>query len=361
MTTSRPAGSRSFSLTDIIGVAVVAGGLATLFTTLLASTVLRPIVVVNDAPAPPGSAPAGAAPSASVVTAPSPAPSPTVNPDGSWPAVRREREVAVTRADKLEVVRVERIASEDPFWAAWTQAPFVVVPLIPQQMAMPRAEAASIQELRVQGLTDGRTIAWRIGWDDATPDGNVDTGRFSDAVAIGFPLDPGAPPMMGARGLRVQILYWKALWQKDADAGFQDVQSLHPNYWSDLYWFAEGQFPYPVPSAFQLPASRQWFIAHQAGNPMAAFSRTQPIEELVAEGWSTLTHQPQSATSGRGAWVDGKWAVVFVRPLRTTDPLDYTFSTGGKGQAVFAGWNGSAGNRGGRKQWSTWVDFEVGP
>ncbi|MCW8141728.1 MAG: hypothetical protein KIT58_22715 [Planctomycetota bacterium] len=306
-----------------------------------------------------GEAPAGAVAVPALVDAPPPAPA--VGEDGAWPPERDVRDVAVKRADALEVLRVQRILTDDPFWGAWRDAPYVEVPLMAQQMAMPRLDAPSIDKLRVQGLCDGRQIAWRIGWDDATPDGNVDVSRFSDAVAIAFPLDPGAPPMMGSKERRVQILYWKALWQKDIDAGFQDVQALHPNYWTDLYWFAEGQFPYPVPSSFQHPASRQWFIAHQAGNPMAAFSRSQPVEELVAEGWSTLTHQPHSATSGRGAWVQGKWAVVLRRPLKTTDPLDYTFTLGGTGQASFAAWNGSAGERGGRKHWSSWVDFVVKP
>ncbi len=200
-----------------------------------------------------------------------------------------------------------------------------------------------------------------MSWDDHSPDGNVDVSRFSDGVAIGFPIDPNASPMMGNADGRVQILYWKALWQKDIDAGFQDVQDLHPNYWSDLYWFAEGEFPFPVPEAFSNPESLQWFIAHQAGNPVAAFSRSQPVEELVAEGWGTLTHQPQSATEGKGAWVRDTWAVVFTRPLSTDDPLDYAIEPGKSGQIVLAVWQGHDGNVGGRKHWSAWTPFEVQP
>ncbi len=362
----RPApdpGLSRFSMTELVGFTGVAAGLGVLATTVIASSLLhphgrrvseRPGAVATAAGGEVAADPAGAGPSEAVVAVP-----PRANPDGSWPAVRQVDPVATQSADKLVVVRVDRIATEDPFWAAWKRAQFVTVPLMAQQMAMPRSNEVAIPSVRVQGLCDDRSIAWRVEWDDPTPDGNVDTSRFSDAVAVGFPLDPGAPPMMGTRNMRVQILFWKALWQKDQDVGFQDVQDLHPNYWTDIYWFASGQFPYPVPHAFQNPTSRQWFIAHQAGNPMAAFSRTQPIEELVAEGWSTLTHQPHSATSGRGAWVDGKWSVVFVRPFKTTDPLDYTFAHGTPGQVVFAAWDGAAGNRGGRKQWSNWVDFEV--
>lgn len=290
-----------------------------------------------------------------------PPPQQTTRDPNAWPPGEGLPEVAITESDHLTVVYVPRLNANSPFAEQWRQAPYFNVPLVAQQMAMPMNPKCEIDGVKLQGLYDGRDIAWRVSWHDTTVDGNVDVGRFSDAVAIGFPLDEGAPPTMGAANLRVQILYWKALWQKDIEVGFQDVQDLHPNYWADLYWFAEGQFPYPVPSAFQLPASRQWFIAHQAGNPMAAFSRSQPVEELVAEGFSTLTHQPQSVTSGRGAWANDTWSVVFVRPLKTTDPLDYTFVPGGKGQIVCAAWQGSAGNRGGRKQWSNWSDFQLQP
>jgi hypothetical protein len=187
----------------------------------------------------------------------------------------------------------------------------------------------------------------------------VETGRFTDAVAIQFPLTSNASFMMGAHGQRVQILHWKAIWQKDVDEHFQDVQDLHPNYWADLYWFAEGPAPYRVPDSFHRPESRAWFPAHQAGNPMSVFDQTQPVEELVAEGFGTLTHQGQSNSVGEAEWRNGVWTVVVRRPLRTDDPLDYQFFAGTHGQVAIAIWNGSSGNVGGRKHHSDWVEFEL--
>jgi hypothetical protein len=282
----------------------------------------------------------------------------------AWPppTLPASLEVAVHKSDRLTVVKlVAPLPVDDPYASQWWQAPYAEVEVMPQQMAMPTLAEASIDKLKVQALTDGEWIAWRVSWHDPTPDGNVDVKRFSDGVAIEFPLDPDPLPMMGNEGARVQILHWKALWQKDLDVGFQDVQDLHPNFWADLYWFAEGEFPYPVPESFESPVSRQWFVAQQAANPMAAFSRRQPVEELLAEGWSTLTHQTYSVTTGRGVWVRDSWAVVFARPLKTDDPLDYQFSLGGKGQVAFAVWQGAAENVGGRKHWSNWVEFEVQP
>jgi hypothetical protein len=226
---------------------------------------------------------------------------------------------------------------------------------------MPAVAEAAIPALQVQALSDGTRIAWRLQWNDPTPDGNVDTSRYTDAVALQFPLVDNAAITMGQPEGPVQILQWKALWQKDIDVGFQDVQDLHPNFWSDLYWFAEGEFPFPIPSAFRDPRSLEWFIALQAGNPVAVFSRTQPVEELTAIGFGTLTHQAESAATAKGAWKDGRWSVVLSRPLRTPDAQDYQFRAGVPGQVACAAWDGSAGNVGGRKSYSMWNEFTVEP
>ena len=202
---------------------------------------------------------------------------------------------------------------------------------------------------------------WRLAWPDETRDINVDSGRFTDAAALQFPMTSGAAHTMGDDRHAVHILHWKALWQHDLDEHFQDVQDLHPNYWTDLYWFADGPAPNRVPDDFSDPRSHAWFAAYQAGNPLADFHRERPVEELSATGFGSLTSQAESVTDGRGVWQDGRWYVTFVRPLRTDDPLDYQFSRGGTGTVGVAVWNGSDGNVGGRKQWGNWIEFAVSP
>lgn len=260
-------------------------------------------------------------------------------------------------------ISVEKVTGElpmEPFAPAWQTAPMLDVAVFPQQITQPRLEEASITKLTVQGLTDGKSIAWRLSWADDSPSQNVDVKRFSDAVAIELPLTPSASPFMGQKGGgKVQILYWKGLWQKDMDEGFQDVQDVHPNAWSDLYWLAEGKAPHKVPEDFEDPRSHQWFIAKQAGNPGAAFERSQPAQELVAEGWGSLTPQPELATSALGIWKEGRWTVVFSRPLTTDDVNDYQFKPGEKGQLAFAVWQGGADNRGGRKHWANWTAYQL--
>ena len=268
--------------------------------------------------------------------------------------------VAFAQQPSILVGKLTEELPTEPFTPAWQQAPALKVAVIPQQMAQPRLEETSVTELSVQGLTDGKSIAWRVSWADDSPSQNADVKRFSDAVAIEFPLTPSASPFMGHKGGgKVQIIYWKGLWQKDMDEGFQDVQDVHPNVWSDLYWFTEGKPPYRVPEDFKDARSHQWFIAKQAGNPGAAFERSQPVQELVAEGWDSLTPQPESATTAIGTWKEGRWTVVFSRLLTTDDVNDYQFKPGEKGQIAFAVWEGGANNRGGRKHWSNWTAYQL--
>lgn len=277
-----------------------------------------------------------------------------------WPPpAAKPPEVLVTKADALAVAKVKMLPAQNPFDEAWKQAPYVAVPLLPQQIAMPMLPEPTIPAVNAQALHDGKTIAFRVQWDDATPDGNVETGRFSDAVAVQFPIDVGAAPMMGNQGARVQILYWKALWQKDIDAGFQDVQALYPNFWNDVYWFGDGKHPFPADAAFKNPAAMQWFVALSAGNPVSAISRTQPVQELFAAGWGSLTAQEKSDSAARGVWVNNTWTIIFTRPLTTADALDHQFKPGTPSQAAFAVWQGSTGNAGGRKHWSNWIPYEI--
>lgn len=275
-----------------------------------------------------------------------------------------DRRAAAVERGVLWVSRVkDRLPGDDPFDPAWQEAPSMETEVFPQRDTMPVLASATVETVLLQGLTDGERIAWRLTWPDASADMNVDTGRFSDAAALQFPLTPNAAHTMGDPQHRVQILHWKGLWQKDIDEHFQDVQDLHPNYWTDLYWFAGagGARPARLPDDFSDPRSHPWLVAYSAGNPLSEFERQTPVEELTAEGFGTLTAHDRSASDGRGVWRDGAWSVVFTRPLHTDDPLDYQHWLGGRGSVGIAIWDGSAGNVGGRKHWSNWIEFEVSP
>lgn len=278
---------------------------------------------------------------------------------GTLGAANGARPPAQPAPGEIIAAWIDRAVPLDPASPIWSEAPVSSVALVRQDQAMPMLETVVVPRIDVQALTDGMQIAWRLSWADASANYHLDTDLFCDAVALQFPIVPNANFKMGDRDFPVQIMQWKAIWQKDIDEHYQDVQDLHPNYWTDLYWFAEGEFPYPVPDAFQRTEALDWFVAYRANNPMADLYREQPVQEMIAEGFGTLTNQPDVATVARGAWADGRWSVVFSRPLRTNDLADFQFSPGERNVVAFAVWEGQAGNVSGRKQHSQWVVFEV--
>lgn len=255
-----------------------------------------------------------------------------------------------------------------PMDTRWENVPIRKVAMLPQNMTMPSIDKATISEVELQAIWDGKDIAFRLTWLDQSKDMNVDTTRFTDAIAIQLPLDQYSSFMMGNKEAPVQIIQWKALWQKDIDEHFQDVQDIHPNYWADFYWFAKPLSKhgaqgnaYRVPESFEDPFSRQWFTALQAQNPAARFDRSQPVSELIAEGFGSLVSQVQSDSKGRGVWKDGKWHVVIQRPMLTQDNEDFQFHEKTSSQISVAVWNGSNQNVGGRKQYANWIPFEIMP
>ncbi|MHC4107400.1 MAG: ethylbenzene dehydrogenase-related protein [Planctomycetota bacterium] len=276
---------------------------------------------------------------------------------GSGAAARRTP--AEPAAGEILVVWVDQELPLDATASVWNRAPATTVALQRQDQTMPMLDVVRVDTIDVRALTNGRRIAWNVSWSDPTADYHLDTDLFCDAVAIQFPLKANATYKMGDRGFPVQIIQWKAIWQKDIDEHFQDVQDLHPNYWTDLYWFAEGEFPYPVPESFQRTEALDWFVGYRAGNPMADLYREYPVQEMIAEGFGTLTNQPLITSVANGVWQDGRWTVTFARPMETHDTSDYQFAPGARDMMAFAVWEGAAGNVSGRKQHSQWIVFEV--
>lgn len=290
-------------------------------------------------------APQPAAAPATVAQTPQPQPQPEPEPEPQL---------------QLNVRRVASVPSQpDPFDLVWHDTNSIIVPVEAQMITNPMLDYPTITEVRVRAVTDGNRIAWLLSWESDKPATATDTGRFSDGVAVQFPLAEHASYMMGGPGSPVQMLHWRAQWQKDVDEGFQDVYALYPNFWSCGYWFADNDnVPQRVPASFSDPRSHQWFIARQAGNPMADFDRVDPVDELIAEGFGSLTHVSDGTSTGRGVWRDGRWHVALVRPI-LDDELSKQFRPGASSEFGVAVWDGEAGNVGGRKHYSFWVPFEV--
>lgn len=247
---------------------------------------------------------------------------------------------------------------EDP---AWKEIPTTMVTMLPQNITTPGLQTASIGEVETRALHNGKWLAVLVSWADATRNVNVDTDLATDACAIQFPVGAGdkTSPFMGAKGAPVAISHWKAIWQNDIVGKYQDVQDLHPNFWTDMYFFAEGKRPYPVTTSFNSTAARNTLGAVYVNNPIAQLHRKVPVEEAMAEGFGTLTTQPQQDTIGGGSYKDGRWSVVFVRPLSSGDKNDPKMKTGQNTVIAFAVWDGGQKNVGGRKNYAPWVPITL--
>jgi hypothetical protein len=247
----------------------------------------------------------------------------------------------------------------DPASPAWANAPEIEVPLTAQAAVLPILGTPSVPSMRVKSLHDGQWITFRLEWSDDTKDMQATAqDDFRDAAAIQLPLDHSLPGVcMGVRGQTVNLWHWKADWQNDIDNGFQDITAAFPNFWKDYYPFAVGDPPFRAPTDFTDPDARRFIVGWQAGNAFSDPVRVTPVEEMIAEGFGTGTHREEQGVLGRGVWADGKWAVVFERPLVTSSEMQSQLRPGGTAMMAVAAWNGANGEVGSRKQISS--DFRL--
>ena len=262
---------------------------------------------------------------------------------------------------EIPVMRVSTTpAITNPLDPAWNQIATVEIPVEKQLTSEPTLEQLTVSKINVQAARDDLRYVWRISWPQPEPCYKSNVGEFSDAVAIQFPMKDGAPYTMGGPGMPVTMLYWKSLWQKDVEEGFQDVTDVYPNSWNDFYWFASSTGPQPIATGFQNETSHQYMPGMALGNPMSDVARTKPLEEMSAHGFGTTTHTDGTASNARGVWQDGFWYVVIDRPISSADPLIARFNENPDQQLIaFAVWDGNSQNRGGRKHLTNWIPMRI--
>jgi hypothetical protein len=236
----------------------------------------------------------------------------------------------------------------------WEQAPLHTAKLVLQDLVEPRLMQASTAFINVQSVTDGRRIAFRLSWSDATMDDMPGPGRFGDAVAVQLPAatTPDVPaPQMGEEGKPVEITYWSAIFQAAVNGRKDDIQAIYPRAKVDHYPF---EAPSLKPgSAEQQAMAKRYAPARNVGNPMAG-PRTVPVQDLVAAGPGTLQPAEKTVSSGSGKYTQGGWSVLLVRPLPNGA------QPGGRTQVAFAVWEGSHQEAGARKMRTVWIPLSLG-
>ncbi|MCP4247665.1 MAG: c-type cytochrome [bacterium] len=252
----------------------------------------------------------------------------------------------------------------------WEQARPLYVALTPLWWTEQRIEG-----LMVQALHNDEELAIRLSWLDLTPDQRaVRHDEFRDGVAIQFSLSSDPPFYMGDAGDHggVNIWYWKADRGQDIAGGYQDVDSAFPDRAVDMY--PEQEPPAEAATFMSWPRATlakhdpQFVTAWGAGNLVANPEVKTPVECLTARGPGTLAGKPAEAQliQGQAVYERGVWSVQLQRSMQL--PHDHAhehgnderlFKPGDYLPVSFAIWNGSAGDRDGKKNISIWQKLVI--
>jgi len=270
-------------------------------------------------------------------------------------AIRVEQEKGTTAAEGEPIVArfVEgELPVTDPGARAWKDAPRSTVALAPQQVVQPYLDKAGVTALDVRALTNAIDVALLLEWDDDSVDDLDGIRRYHDAIAVQLPVRASQQPppiMMGAPGTPVHVLQWRATWQRDIDSGGNTgVDQIYPEVVHDV-----------MPDDILPPeTARLYWVGREAGNPLSQNVRSTPVEEVVAEGFGTVTHLPNQTARGHGWNRGGRWQVVVSVPSARPG-VGEGLLPGTTWPVAFAVWLGDQENRGGRKHISTWLPFEI--
>jgi len=203
----------------------------------------------------------------------------------------------------------------DPFWSSG-QAPVPTsIELGPQMITNPKWPNPSTKQVSIRAVKNKNELVVMLEWDDESRDGNFDhSSLYVDRAAVMFPVEiDNEPPSitMGEPGVPVNIWQWKSIGGEKGQPGVKEKEAL----------------------------------------------AYQTVEDLNAEGFSTLTYQNQQNVKGTALWEDNKWRLIFMRKLVDDDINDVQFR-----QSVLmavAVWNGSNKELNGQKGIAGWMLLKI--
>lgn len=280
----------------------------------------------------------------------------------------------------------------NPFWSPRygpNAGNHVVITMDPQMITNPMWPNPSVKWVIVNAATNGKEIAVRLMWTDATRnDIFITNQQYKDQAAIMFPLNQSGeePPFtMGGDGERVNIWQWKATWDKENAGKADNTAMLDMEDFFPFMVMGSGSYYMYEPdgkldmnmSDSNVPGTKEnkrksqgavditkraTYVDRGMGKNEGVFNpgrvtgnilsdntlRRSSIEDLNAEGFSTLTTQAHQDVDGKGNWANDRWAVVFKRALTTKDANDTQFKGGSTPMAI-AIWDGTNKERNGQK------------
>jgi mono/diheme cytochrome c family protein len=235
-------------------------------------------------------------------------------------------------------------AMPETAWAAVSPTRIVVSPLWWRNYAEPALTVAAVH--------DGQSVAIRLTWRDETRNDVIAKPEdFEDMAAV--QLFQGSPEPflgMGTAAAMPDLWLWRATWSRPKDVGDRQL---------DDYPFDTPFYRERLKAAGK--TSPELGTARAAGNPHAHADAAQTAANLAAKGFGSTTFRPRAAqnVAAKAEWKDGRWTVVFRRPLTVPVEAGLTLAPGGRSSVSFAIWDGAARDRNGQKLISIWHDMEL--
>ena len=277
----------------------------------------------------------------------------------SWSSDEQRARVEMRR-EVLRAVRLEGLPAH-PDDSLWQQAPYVNLHLMPLWWRSERPE-----ELTVRAAHDGRELALLVVWQDASDDHTAMRPQdFRDAVAVQFSLAPDPPFLaMGERTSPVNVWMWKSERQADLEPAFQDLEKIYPNIGIDSYPnLLRSALEQPARHALTLESDPTFVTGWGAGNIVSDPTRLSAVEDLQAQGFGTLQARPfvDQKVAGIGVYSTGSYRVILRRGLKPQGQEAVRLKPGASVPVAFAVWNGSAGDRDGKKSVTIWQELKLEP
>jgi hypothetical protein len=139
---------------------------------------------------------------------------------------------------------------------------------------------------------------------------------------------------------------------------------VYPNIGIDSYPnLLRSPMEQPMRNALTLESDPGFVTGWGAGNIVSDPTRRSAAEDLNAGGFGTLRARPlaDQAVAALGEYETGSYRVQFTRSLNPGGADAAALSPGSQTTVSFAVWNGSAGDRDGKKSVTIWQDLVIQP
>jgi mono/diheme cytochrome c family protein len=270
----------------------------------------------------------------------------------------KQRQRAEMKKFEILATRVKELP-DHPASGAWRLTPPVNLHLMPLWWRSDRPE-----EVTVRALHDGKDLAVLLVWTDDSHDHTAMRPQdFRDAAAVQFSLSKDPPFFaMGEKSKFVNIWMWKSEVQADIELPFHDLETVYPNLGIDSYPnLMRSPVEQPHRHALTLQSDKTFVTGWGAGNIVSDPQRKSPAEDLTAQGFGTLRARPliDQKIDAKGVYAAGSYRVMLRRSLKPAGKGAVPLRPGMTVPVAFAVWNGSAGDRDGKKSVTIWQELKI--